>query len=162
MKFDGRPLRQSWALPFFSRPTSLSPSADTFYCLYEAQVSVAITGIDHWVWTAYGIVDSYFGSRESFNAYHQMTSRSNASRPDPLADGRISTNNTIWTPREYFFEVLDVRIIEVRRQWNAILGKIEDEINQYVFFLHFASNNPDLALYFPPSSFGILLAFWWV
>jgi hypothetical protein len=130
MKFDGRPLRQSWALPFFSGPTSLSPSS---YCLYEAQISVAITGIDHSVWTAYVISENYFRSRERQDAYHQLNSRPGRLRLDPLAAGQINTHNTVRTPREYFFKVFEIRITEVRRQWNVILGKIEDIINPYVF-----------------------------
>jgi hypothetical protein len=134
MKFDGKPLRQSWALPFPSGLTSLSPSVDTLYCLYEAQISVTITGIDHSVWTAYDISEDYFGSRDSIDDYHQMISRPSGSRPDSLAAGQIRTTNTIWTPREYFFKVFEIRMTEVRRQWKAILGKIEDEIKQYVYF----------------------------
>jgi hypothetical protein len=139
-RFDGTPLRQSWALPFLSRPTSLSSSEGTFYCLYEAQTSVAITGIDHSVWTAYGFFDSYFESRESIDAYNQWKSRSSRLRLDPLAADQISTINTIWTPREYFFKVFEIRISEVRRQWHAISEKIEEELNQYVYFLHFVTS----------------------
>jgi hypothetical protein len=95
--------------------------------LYEAQISVAVTGIDYWVWTAYGIVDTYFGSEESVDAYHQMAAPTG--QPDPLAAGRIAANNPIWTPREYFFKVFEIRINKVRREWNNIIDEVESHTN---------------------------------
>jgi hypothetical protein len=77
--------------------------------------------------------------RESPEAYHQLNSRPGGPRLDPLAAGQISSHDTTWKPREYFFKVFAIRITEVRRHWNAILGKFEDEINLYVYCLHFVS-----------------------
>ena len=129
-KIDGKPLRQSWELSFLSMPSNASKSTDTPYCLYEAQISVTVTGIDHWVWTAYGFVDTYFGSKESVDGYDQMEGPTG--RPDPLAAGQIPLDHLAWTPREYFFRVFEIRIKEVRRQWHVIIDKVEGDINQYV------------------------------
>jgi hypothetical protein len=129
-KLDGKPLRQSWDLPFLSGPMSAATSADRVYCLYEAQISVAVTGIDHWVWTAYGFVDTYFGSKESVARYHQLKVRTG--RPDPLAAGQIAANNPIWTPREYFFRVFEIRINEVLREWHVIIDMVQGDIKEYV------------------------------
>ena len=129
-KFDGKPLRQSWDLPFLSRVRSAATSADKLYCLYEAQISVAVTGIDHWVWTAYGFVDTYFGSKESVARYHRL--KVHTGRPDPLAAGQIDTNNPIWTPREYLFKVFEIRINEVLREWHVIIDKVEGDVKEYV------------------------------
>jgi hypothetical protein len=129
-KFDGQPLRQSWDLSFLSGPTNASRSMDIPYCLYEAQISVAVTGIDHWVWTAYGFIDTYFGSKESVNAYHQLKARTG--RPDPLAAGQLPVDFLIWTPREYFFKVFEIRIKEVRSQWNIIIDTVGGAVKKYV------------------------------
>jgi hypothetical protein len=107
-----------------------SPTTEGLQCLHEAQISVTVTGIDHWVWTAYGICDTYFGSGESIAAYDQWESRTG--RPDPLTAGQLAANNHIWTPREYFFKVLEIRIIEVRREWNMIIDKVDSNVKQYV------------------------------
>jgi hypothetical protein len=130
-------LRQSCKLPFLFRPNSISRSTDTHYCLYEAQISVAITGIDHWVWTAYGFVDTYFGSKESVDGYDQMEGP--MGRPDPLAAGQIPADRLLWTPREYFFKVFEIRMNEVRKQWQAIIDKVEGDIKQYVSSVDFVS-----------------------
>jgi hypothetical protein len=142
-KCDGMPLRQSWALPFLSKPTSASVAAEKTYCLYESQISVAITGIDHWVWTAYGFVDTYFGSKESVDGYDRM--KGPTGRPDPLALGRITSNNRILTPREYFLKIFEFRMNEVRRQWHVIIDKVDGDINQlyqYVQCIDFSGNIP--------------------
>jgi hypothetical protein len=71
---NGESLRQSWELPFLSgltRPMSISPSTEGVQCLYEAQISVIVTGIDQRVWTAYGFFETHFGSKENVEAYHQ-------------------------------------------------------------------------------------------
>lgn len=133
-KIDGKPLRESWDLPFLSRPISASTSTDKLhkeYFLYEAQISVAVTGIDDSVWVAYGFVDTYFGSEESVDRYDQWKGR-RLGRPDPLAAGQIDANSPIWTPREYFIRVFEIRINQVRREWYFIIDVVENEVKQYV------------------------------
>jgi len=112
--------------------------ADRLYCLYEAQISVAVIGIDHWVWTAYGFVDTYFGSKESIDSYYQ--SKEPMGWLEPLGASQIAANTPSLTPREYFFAVLQVRINEVRREWLAILDKLEDDVNQYVYGVDFVGS----------------------
>ena len=131
---DGKPLRQSWELPFLSRPMSASTSAAGLLCLYEAQTSVVVTGIDNWVWTAYGIVDTYFGSKESVQHYHEQNGSS--AQVDPLAAGQIPaipSISLIWTPREYFFKIVAIRMNETRRAWRTIIGEVEGSVKLYVY-----------------------------
>jgi len=123
-KFDGKPLRQSWDLPL------LPTSTDRHHSLYEAKISVAVAGIDCSAWIAYGLVDTYFESDESVDRYHQW--KGCQGRADPLADGQIDANNPIWTPREYFLKVFEIRINQVRKEWRRIIDKVEDEVKQYV------------------------------
>jgi hypothetical protein len=133
-KSDRKPLRQSWELPFLSRSMTTSASTDKRYSLYEAQISVAMIGIDHWVWAAYGLVDTYFESderaKESVDRYDQLKGR--RGRPDPLAAGQIDASKPIWTPREYFLRVFEIRIKQVRGEWHNIVDKVENEVKQYV------------------------------
>jgi hypothetical protein len=136
VKFDGKPLRQSWHLPFLSR--SMSPSKSTNktpkgYFLYEAQISVVVTGIDDSVWTAYGFADTYFGSKESVRRYHISRRQGRPGRPDPLAAGQIDADIPIWTPREYFLRVIEIRTTQVQRHWNFISDRVEDAVKQYVW-----------------------------
>jgi hypothetical protein len=136
---DGEPLRQSWELPFLSMPMDKSTSADELYCLYEAQISVLVTGIDHWVWVAYGFVDVYFDSQESVDGYDQMKGRHcrRPGRADPLAAGQIVADEPIWMPREYFLKVCEIRMNQVLREWNWIVDKVKKKVKQYVQFVDF-------------------------
>ena len=134
---DLKPLRQSWELPFLSQPRNASAAINNPYCLYEAQISVGVTGIDHWVWNAYGLVDTYFGSNESLDGYDELKAR--LGRPDPLAAGKIDADLPIWTPREYFFKVIEIRMNQVRREWNTIVDKVESDVKQYVQCTVFSS-----------------------
>lgn len=127
-----KPLRQSWELPLLSRLSSSSNTTGNFY-LYEAQISVTVTGIDDSVWTSYGFFDTYFGSRESITEYHKIKSR--LGRPDPLTCGQLEAEHPIWTPREYFFKVLEIRTRQVRSEWNFITDRVHAEIKQYVYII---------------------------
>lgn len=133
------PLRESLALPFLSTPGTESAPMGNLYCLYDAQISAVVTGIDDSVWTAYGFVDTYFGSKESVNGYDELKGilKSGKSRPDPLTAGLLDNDTPALTPREYFFTALKVRINEVRREWHAIIDKLESDINKYVHSAEF-------------------------
>jgi hypothetical protein len=113
---------------------SASTSAAGLLCLYEAQTSVVVTGIDNWVWTAYGIVDTYFGSKESLQHYHKENGPS--AQVDPLAAGHIlaiPSVSLIWAPREYFFKIVAIRMNEARRAWRKIIDEVESSVKQYVY-----------------------------
>ena len=129
---DGTPLRQKWPWPSLSgtvNPSRTTDKVDTEYSLYEAQISVAITGIDDSIWTAYGFVDTFCRPEESVEGYHQLTG--DCGRPDPLAAGHIDANLPIWTPRQYFLKVFEIRINQVLGEWNLIVDMMENEVERY-------------------------------
>jgi hypothetical protein len=126
---EGESLRKSWKLPSFPRATE-STSTDTPYCLYEAKISVAVTGINDWVWTAYCFVDTYFGSSDRVDVYDQEKGEKGG-RVDPLGAGYIDADGPadgpIQGPREYLGKVFEIRIKMIRKEWNAIVDKIEKD-----------------------------------
>jgi hypothetical protein len=127
--FDGKPLRMSWHLPFLSG--SKGPTRSSDQCLYETQISVTVTGIDHRVWTAFGSFDNYYGSNDSVEAYQvYRQTKGQTGRADPLTAGQLNAYNLIWTPREYYFKVFETRINQVRREWRAIADKVEEDVKQ--------------------------------
>jgi hypothetical protein len=139
MKCNGEPLRQSRELPFLSRPTNASKSTGDQHCLYEAQISVTVTGIDDWVWTAYGLVDTYFASGETADDYDTLEGRLRR-RPDPLAAGQLNADKPIWTPREYFLKVFEIRLNQALKEWDKIACTVEEEIKRYVLCMDFVGN----------------------
>lgn len=136
-KANGEPLRQSWELPpipvlsMASKDKSV-PTASSVL-LYEATISIGVTGIDHYIWAAYAFVDTYFDSRESVDSYHQMKGRRQRrgrGPEDPLAAGQITADEPIWDPREYFLKTMQIRAGLVDKEWSQILDKIERDILQ--------------------------------
>jgi hypothetical protein len=84
--------------------------------IHEAQISVMVTGLDDWYWTAYCFVDVYFkgvGHRESVEAY-------SSSGRDPLSGGKTSIvrDRPSWLPREYFLQLLTYRLEQAKHEWN--------------------------------------------
>lgn len=95
-------------------------------------MSVAVTGIDHWVWVAYCCVDTYFESKNMVEWYDKLTGTNGRTRrrADPFAAGRINADEPIRTPREYFFKVFEIRVLEVLREWNGIFLWVKNEDKQ--------------------------------
>jgi hypothetical protein len=139
MKCNGEPLRQSRELPFLSRPTNASESTGDRHYLYEAQTSVIVTGIDDQVWTAYGFVDTYFASGETGDNYDTLEGRLSG-RPDPLAAGQLNADQPIWTSREYFLKVFEIRSNQVLKEWDNIACTVEEVIKRYVLYMEFVGN----------------------
>jgi hypothetical protein len=132
---DGKPLRQTWPVPILpnfaaEHPTITKSNKESYLC--EAQLSVAVTGFDDSVWTAYCCVDTYFGTRDSVGRYHQMKGRKGRGRADPFARGLIDADTPIWAPREYFMKILEIRIKEARTEWRNITDMIEKIVKECV------------------------------
>lgn len=133
-KSDGNPLRQSRKLDFLSRSLDASKDSnptDQHYWLHEAQISIVVTGVNNWVWTAYGFVDTYFGSKGTVEDYDKLKGR-HWEREDPLSAGRLNGGEPIWTPREYFLRVVQSRIREVLKEWKRIVRTVTEEVEGYV------------------------------
>ena len=131
-KANGEPLRQSWKFPSTSREAHTPESTGISDCVYEAHVSITITGIDQSVWVAYGVVDTYFDTtQDSVDVYHQLKGAYRG-RADPLGCGLLDADQPIWTPREYFLKVVKIRIQDVVREWSGIVRRMQMEIKQYV------------------------------
>lgn len=83
------------------------------------------------MWTGYGFVDTYFGSKGAVEDYDKLKGR-HFEREDPLAAGRLNGGEPIWTPREYFLRVAQSRTREVLKEWNRIVRMVTEEVEGYV------------------------------
>lgn len=128
-KADGAPLRQFWDLPVLSTVPSTTNKPREDYSIYEAQLSIVVTGIDNWTWTAYGFCDTYFESHKSNN---RKQSKDYSTVLDPLAACKIRAEPPLCSPRAYFLRVLEIRIHGIRREWNFICSRIEENVASYV------------------------------
>lgn len=124
-------LRQSRDVSFLNWKSS-GPSD----FLYEAQISCLITGSDDWRWIAYFFVDTYFDSadeaKETVESYHEDSIQDGGMHADPLTFGLVDAEKAIPTPREYFLSVFQIRIAQVRCEWEQVVAKVQQSVRSYM------------------------------
>jgi hypothetical protein len=103
-----------------------------------------VTGSDEWRWVAYCFVDNYFDAteeaRETVLSYHEDSLVAEGMRADPLTFGVTNADNPIQKPKEYFLMVFQIRIKQVKREWQQVVQKVQQSIREYeqvrsLFFL---------------------------
>jgi len=128
---DGKPLRRSEEVIYLEMKNQ-SPNTDDDLddCIYEAQLSVMITGIDDWLWTAYCFVDVYFkGERHKEQVEHYSNPNM---RLDLHSCGKYSADRPVWLPRAYFLRTLSCRMEQVKQEWNNVVFRLFQQIEPYV------------------------------
>ncbi len=101
--------------------------------IHEAQISCAITGIDDWRWTAYCFVDTFFDEedgRESLVQYAE--GEREGFEGDLFTNGEFDAGWPIWSPREYFLQVFQVRASQVAQEWHNTVSTLARRIEDYV------------------------------
>lgn len=93
--------------------------------LYEAQISILVTGIDEWVWTAYCFTDTFFENAESVKSY-------STKRLDAPTGGEMLIDDPVWNPREYFIRILSRRIMQVTKEWGSVVSTLEARLGKFV------------------------------
>jgi hypothetical protein len=91
----------------------------------EAQFSFVVTGSDCSKWLGCAFVDAEIDGILAESFEDDLTH-------DQIAAGEIQASFPIWTPREYWIRVFEIRIGYVRNQWDYLIHKLEIGINQYV------------------------------
>ena len=107
------------------RSGPLFPDSNPNEFLYEAQISFVIVGLDEWVWTAYCLTETYFGSEESIEYYYRRGY-------DAPSGGAKPMHYPIWNPREYFLFILSSRIHQLWKEWFNAVRTLEDRIQYHV------------------------------
>jgi hypothetical protein len=93
--------------------------------MVEAHISCVVTGTDDWRWVCYGFVD----------AKTLIDGPLHESSEDDLAMDQIAgvrADAPIWRPRDYWLKAFEVRIDQVKRDWEYLVHKIESGIYRYV------------------------------
>lgn len=109
------------------RSGPLFPDSNPNEFLHEAQISFVIIGLDEWVWTAYCLTETYFGSEESIEYYYPRGY-------DAPSGGAKPMHYPIWNPREYFLLILSSRIRQSTQEWFNTVRTLEARIQYHVKF----------------------------
>jgi hypothetical protein len=122
---QGKPLRSSQKLPL---ARNFAEKQD-FY--HEGHLSLLVTGVDEWLWTAYCCVDTYFGSECNWEGY---LDKYQYGYDAPMGGGGPSAwiKHPNWNPREYFLLVLAQRMKQAVAEWSALINAFEERLVSYV------------------------------
>ena len=127
---NGNPLRNSQNVSFLNWGESGRSSF-----LYEAQISCVVSGLDDWVWDAYFFIDTYFDAaekvQESVLSYHEDSQGEHGKIMDPLTHGVATADEPVERPKQYFLMVFQIRVDQVRREWEQVVGKLQQSIREY-------------------------------
>jgi len=122
-------MRHSMNVSFLNLSTDETPAF-----LHEAQISCVVTGSDDWRWVGYCIVEAYFDTvdkgKETVLAYHD-DSLNSCEQPDPFTYGVTNINDSSSNPRQYFLTAFRCRLIQVKREWQRVLDKLDQGIRRY-------------------------------
>jgi hypothetical protein len=129
---DGTPFRRSEEvipLQISNQVSGAQPRRLNDY-IHEAQLSVMVTGVDDWVWSAYCFADVYFKGRgHSERVEHYFNPDT---KLDPSSCGRFPANPPVWIPREYFLRALSARTEQVKQEWNNSVFRLIQQIEPHV------------------------------
>ncbi|KAK3692167.1 hypothetical protein B0T22DRAFT_435486 [Podospora appendiculata] len=110
-RVNGKPLRRSRDLNFLNLDPADGPALSVEDCIYEAQISCMVTGIDERSWVGITCVDTYYKGDDSQECAEYYAEQSmNGAKMDPLACGQFDADKPLWKPREYFLRLLKCRI----------------------------------------------------
>ena len=126
-KVNTKPQRRWTDLSFLKidTPDSQDQEPKEVWGIHQAQTSCVVTGSDDWRWVGYGFVDT------EIDGFLTDLSKDDLSF-DQIAAGELKANIPIWRPRDYWLKVFEIRIEQVRKEWEYLIHKVELSINQYV------------------------------
>ena len=135
-KADKSPLRSLWSLSFLSNSHGGGGEADqyTHGYLHDAQISCVVTGHNNSMWTAWALADTYFHDENDGENNKEMLAYYNDpdERGDPLTRGKLTVDTPLWDPREYFLVVYKMRLMQITKEWRAIIYMMKSSVENYV------------------------------
>ncbi len=128
-KANGIIFKRSRSLQFSQDHQQTPKESYRLLNLYEGQISIVVTGIDDWRWSAWGFIDTFFDRSESARNYDDI---SQPYRVDPLLRGQLRRSHE-QDPRRYFLDVCRTQAERVEEEWNAIFQVVKETVElQYV------------------------------
>src|SRR2546423_5707022 len=126
-KVNTKPRRRWTDMSFLKIDTSESQDQEPkeVWGIHEAQTSCVVAGSDDWRWVGYGFVDT------EIDGFLTDLSKDDLSF-DRIAAGELEANIPIWRPRDYWLKLFEIRIEQVRKEWEYLIHKVEPSVTQYV------------------------------
>jgi len=134
---NGYPLRESWHMNCIPASTKGPDTKVEFKrCLYDAQRSTTLVGIDDRTWTVIGIEDTFFDEEEPLGpTAHRESPRASRYERHPISrvylqGARGCVNDvSLSDSRMYFFTVLSMWMRKTSEEYNNIATNLEEAVN---------------------------------
>ncbi|KAK1675422.1 hypothetical protein BDP55DRAFT_632109 [Colletotrichum godetiae] len=145
---DNEPLRSSRDVPYLMPPGN-GDEGDHVHGIYSGHIACAVSGHDHWRWTAYFAIDTWFDENEGMN--EQVTrydnDREDGFEWDPCSEGQDDAKKPHWYPRIWFPRIFGIRLDQIKDEWESIclhLGQnLDREDRKYNVLLQKARRSPE-------------------
>ncbi len=126
---NGGALKKSTDLRFLNQAQETSRTPENIPCLYEAQISIAVTGRDDWLWSAWAFIDTFFTESKSACHYDDLTQ--GGARPDPLMRGLyLFHEDCDRDARTYFLKACSIWVEQIVGEWHSIVQFVRGAIEQ--------------------------------
>jgi hypothetical protein len=93
--------------------------------MHEVAISYVVTGSDDWRFVGYAFVDQELDGLLIDQSEEDLAF-------DQIAAGEIEAKFPIWRPRDHWVRVLEVRVEQVRREWELLEYRVRHGVNRYV------------------------------
>jgi hypothetical protein len=113
----------------FLKITSKDRAGNLINGIRESHFSFILCGTDNGRWVGISFVDKRFGDEDELE---DDISPSEGVHMDPIAMGKLDADIPIWDPREYFLNILNLRLLEALKRWRFLVRTIEGCIKRYV------------------------------
>ena len=110
---------------FMRLPTIPGTHGPQHVYIYESHISFLLAGFDEFFWTAYCMVDVYYGSSETAERHW-------SAGLDAPSRGALATEQPVRDPRGYFLRVLGERTRQVMKEWSNVVLRLEERLGPHV------------------------------
>jgi hypothetical protein len=126
-KVNEKPRRRWTDMSFLKIDTSESQDRKSkeVWGIHEVQTTCVVAGSDDWRWVGYGFVDAEIDGSLTDLSEDDLSF-------DRIAAGELEANIPIWRPRDYWLKLFEIRVEQVRKEWEYLIHKLELSVNQYV------------------------------
>lgn len=104
--------------------------------IYATNISCIVTGYDQSRWTGLVLLETWYEEANDDPSPDMVARYENDFQDgmllDPLCRGKDDVVKGKWSPRPYFIRVLEVRVVQVHREWASLFYHLQERMNALV------------------------------
>ncbi|WQF86607.1 hypothetical protein CDEST_11621 [Colletotrichum destructivum] len=135
-KSTGKAVRSSRDVTFLRRLAKFEEDRENIDCIYTTNISCMVTGYDQSRWTGLVLLETWFEEAGDDPSPDMVARYENDFEDgmllDPLCRGKYDAIKGVWSPRPYFIRILEIRIVQVHREWAALFSHLQDRMNALI------------------------------